>query len=151
MGVSFSALRRGLGFCAVLIFFSIASRQSRADEDQAFDLRSIDGRLVLVPRVLTGEQSEQNCWHSGQDGVDFEDASPSGYFNGRIFVRSHRDVIEVGGWRQNFHDWQVIDVAISQASQQVTAQYTVPHAGGYAGCHVPLHGTGPHADADSTS
>jgi len=118
-------MRYGLIVSSILIFFSFASRQSRADEDQAFDLRSIDGRLVLVPRILTGEQSEQNCWHSGQDGVDFEDASPSGYFNGRIFVRSHSDVLEVGGWRQNFHDWQVIDVAISQAPQHVTAQYTV--------------------------
>jgi hypothetical protein len=125
MGVSFSALHRGLVVSAVLLSFPLVPRQSRADDDQAFDLRSIAGRLVLVPRVLTGEQSEQNCWHSGQDGVDFEDASPNGYFNGRIFVRSHGEVLEVGGWRQNFHDWQVIDVAISQASQEVTAQYTV--------------------------
>ncbi len=125
MGVSFSALRRGLVVSAVLLLFSLASSQSRADDDQAFDLRSIDGRLVLVPRILAREQSEQNCWHSGPDGVDFEDASPHGYFNGRTFVRSHGEVIEVGGWRQNFHDWQVIDVAISQASQEVTAQYTV--------------------------
>jgi hypothetical protein len=125
MGVSFSALRRGLVVSAFLLFFSQASRQSWADDDQAFDLRSIDGRLVLVPRVLNDEQSDQNCWHSGQDGIDFEDASPNGYFNGRIFVRSNSDVLEVGGWRQNFHDWQVIDVAICQAPQQVTAQYTV--------------------------
>ena len=125
MSATHSARRRVIFPCIIVCISLWAASAALAEEDQAFDLRSLRGQLVLVPRVLSGEQSEQNCWHSEQEGVDFEDTSPNGYFNGRIFVRSRGDSLDVGGWRQNFHDWQVIDFALSQKSRLATAQYTV--------------------------
>jgi hypothetical protein len=63
------------------------------------------------------------CSEAGQS--QFDDYRPKCYFSGRVCVRSEKGAIELAGWREVYHDWQVIRFSLTQMPGETRAEYTV--------------------------
>src|SRR4051794_10657379 len=95
-------------------------------QDAVFSLRPVDGRLVLASNV----EGRVSCgagryWCSDGEQAQFDDYRPRCYFSGRVCVRRDKGQIEVAGWREVYHDWQVIRFALTQTPEETRAEYTV--------------------------
>jgi hypothetical protein len=116
----------------LVILLSACCRPAGAGEaGELFAIQQVNGRLALVPRTLTAAQCGLRCWRQGDGCVEFEDYNPHGYFDGSIYVRAHGpkpeacESLQLGGRRQNFHDWEVIEFSLSQGARETSASYTI--------------------------
>src|SRR3954453_11363274 len=105
---------------------SAATPASALPQDSVFSLRPVDGRLVLMSNV----DGRVSCgagryWCSDGEQAQFDDYRPRCYFSGRVCVRRDKGQLELAGWREVYHDWQVIRFALTQTQEQARAEYTV--------------------------
>jgi hypothetical protein len=94
--------------------------------EAAFSLHPVNGRLVLVSNI----DGRVSCgagryWCSDGEQAQFDDYRPRCYFSGRVCVRSDKGTLELAGWREVYHDWQVIRFSLTQAADSARAEYTV--------------------------
>jgi hypothetical protein len=97
-----------------------------AAPDPVFSLHPVDGRLILVANV----EGRVSCgagryWCSDGEQAQFDDYRPHCYFSGRVCVRSDKGQLELAGWREVYHDWQVIRFSLTQTPDATRAEYTV--------------------------